>query len=398
MNTKMAYCTIVARNYLPQALALNESISRLEPQNKLYIVLVDGNPMEFSLNTETCELLSLENVGFTQKERDELAAIYDVVELSTAVKPRVLLHLLEQYEQAIYLDPDTQLISPLEELDELIEKHGIVLTPHILDPIAPGATFASEMNVITVGVHNLGFCAVGREAVPFLDWWWSHLERECLKYPLLGLFVDQKWTDIGAVMFSAFTFKHRGYNIAHWNLHERRIEKSKGGKYLVQPGNEQLRLLHFSGFNPNDPEAISNRQNTSLKDKGISSPALLELSHKYAEQVLKYQKFIGIQPDYEFNKDSNGKKISIRMRRAYRQDLLNNGTPHPPSAFNEKERVQFRAWRMRSTRKVIVTTAMDLSLAFKYAFPDTYSSLKRLLPNFVGKRRESLFKQSAVRR
>ena len=190
------YCTIVAQNYLPQSLVLYDSIRKEEPSRLFVILVVDGNRKELETGRPNLVVVDTTILGLTDREVLDLATIYDVVEFSTAVKPLFLKYLLELDEQAIYLDPDTYVVSPLAELEALIDQHHIVLTPHLLAPIQPGKTFQSEINTLTVGVHNLGFCAVGRGALPFLDWWWSHLERECLIYPLLGLFVDQKWTDI----------------------------------------------------------------------------------------------------------------------------------------------------------------------------------------------------------
>ena len=75
--------------------------------------------------------------------------------------------------------------------------------------------------MLLVGVYNLGFCAVDRRAREFLDWWWSHLSNECLYDPLSGLFVDQKWMDIGSTLFEAGNFRHSGYNVGVANLPER---------------------------------------------------------------------------------------------------------------------------------------------------------------------------------
>ncbi len=94
-----------------------------------------------------------------------LATIYDLVELATAVKPLLLKALLADAEQAAYLDPDTYVTSPMVELSPDLEATdgGILLTPHFLDPVPPGAEL-TEGHLLTVGVYNLGFCAVDRRA------------------------------------------------------------------------------------------------------------------------------------------------------------------------------------------------------------------------------------------
>ncbi|GAA2749793.1 hypothetical protein [Amnibacterium kyonggiense] len=371
------YCTVVARNYLPQALALHASIQRHQPDRHFVVLVVDG---EVELEERPgLELVGLEALALPEREQLDLAAIYDVVELSTGVKPRFMLQLLERYERAVYLDPDLYLVSSIEELDDLMDEHGVVLTPHILEPIPPGESFRSEINTLTVGVHNLGFCAVGRAGRPFLEWWWSHLERECLIYPLLGLFVDQKWTDIGATMFDAHSLRHYGYNIGHWNLHERRFSRRDGSLVMDRTG-EPLRFFHFSGFDPNDPEAISERQTISLKDTDLGFDELVPLSREYAALVLQARSDLGASPRYGFDTDSSGRPMTKRLRRTYRKELIDNGPESLPSPFIDAQREAFAKWRARSLPRQATNALADSSLAFKYAFPDTYNRIKRTAP------------------
>lgn len=390
------YCTIVARNYLPQALSLYESIRVQEPTREFVILVIDGPRQDITASRPGLRLVGLEALGLAERETFDLATIYDVVELSTGVKPLFLKRLLEEFEQAVYLDPDTFLVSPLSELEGLIDQHNIVLTPHLLEPIPPGESFRSEINTLTVGVHNLGFCAVGRGAIPFLDWWWSHLERECLIYPLLGLFVDQKWTDIGAVMFDAHSMRHYGYNIGHWNLHERTFKREQTG-FVMERSQQPLRLIHFSGFDPRNPDAISVRQNISLADTGIGFPEYSELSREYAALVIDAEGELGPKPQYGFTNDLNGRKLSKRDRRTYRQDLI-SGLANLPSPFMSSDKEAFAKWRKSSTRRRLSGATADAAIGFKYAFPDIYSKLKSTLPGQFGKVRARLLEDSKIRR
>jgi hypothetical protein len=64
-----------------------------------------------------------------------MAAIYDVMQLATAVEPWFMRTLLEEArEPVLYLDPDIQIFAPLDELGELAREHSIVLTPHQVRP------------------------------------------------------------------------------------------------------------------------------------------------------------------------------------------------------------------------------------------------------------------------
>lgn len=391
------YCTIVAQNYLPQALALYESVRAQEPNRDFVLLVIDGDRKDLEANRPRLSVLGRGDLGLEAFEFDYLAMIYDVVELSTSVKPLLLRRLLDAYEQAIYLDPDMQVVSPLLELESTVREHGVVLTPHFLKPIPPGSSYISEVHSLTVGVHNLGFCAVGRAGRDFLDWWWAHLERECLIYPLLGMFVDQKWTDVGANYFGAHSLRHAGYNVGPWNLLERHIDRAATG-FVVGDEGHALRLLHFSGFNANDPEAISERLTADMHN-ATDSKAFRELSRDYARTVLRIERELGPTVPYRFNKDSRGKAIAKRLRRQYRADLLAaSDQTLLPSAFAPEDADAFAAWRQSARVRKLRLAAGDLAIAAKYALPDTFGWFKRTFPKGFKGTRERLLSAANVRR
>lgn len=392
---KTAYCTIVAANYLPQAYSLYESLRRNAEGAPFYLLIVDAERTELPSMPDGVNLVSLEMLGIVEEERHNLAAIYDVVELSTAIKPLLLKKLLRDHQRAIYLDPDMWVVSSISELDPIIDEHTIVLTPHLLQPIEPGQSFMSEINTLTVGVHNLGFCAVGRGAEPFLDWWWSHLRRECLTYALLGLFVDQKWTDIGAVMYSAHSLKKYGYNVGHWNLQERRFSLGSAG-WMMDSSGEPLRLMHFSGFDPLKPDDISVRQNMALSDTDLGFAGFSTLSREYAKVLLEARETLGALPRYGWGTDTNGRKLKKRLRRTYRQDLLLGDVL--PSPFSPTDQHRYRAWKRRAVAGQFIGATSDAAIGLKYAFPDAYDRFRSSRPRQFGRLRAVLLQRSKIRR
>ena len=126
--------------------------------------------------------------------------IYDVTELSTAVKPLLLKHLLENREGvAVYLDPDIRVYGSLADLVPLASVHGIVLTPHTMVPLPRDEKRLSSADLLAAGVFNLGFIVVGQTARPFLDWWWEQTRRDALSDISRMMFTDQRWIDFGPV-------------------------------------------------------------------------------------------------------------------------------------------------------------------------------------------------------
>jgi hypothetical protein len=143
---------------------------------------------------------------------------------------------------------------------------------------------------------------------------------------------------------------------------------------------EPLRLFHFSGFDPNDPDAISERQTISLKGTDLGFPELMSLSREYAAVLLAARHELGRSPEYGFSRDSGGRRLTKRLRRTYRKELLSKGPTDMPSPFLDEDQQAFRRWRLTSLPRQATGALADSSLAFKYAFPDTYALIKGAAP------------------
>jgi hypothetical protein len=390
-----AYCTILATNYLPKALALAESLRRHHPGASLVVLLIDVAREDDLPEVPGVRLASTELLGLPPERVRHFATIYNLVEFATAIKPLVLGRLLDDHDQAVYLDPDTYLTSPMVELpvDLGATEGGILLTPHFLEPVGPGGEL-SEGHLLTVGVYNLGFCAVDRRAKAFLEWWWGHLEEECLWDPLSGLFVDQKWVDIGSTLFRAGAWRHYGYNVSVANLHERPILRDSGGYYIGSSG-DRLRLFHFHAFDPHRPEELSTRFDRSTAHLRRDSRALDDLCAEYAEVVLRHQEALPPAPAYAYNTDTRGRRLSRHLRRAYRIEAAGSSAPLP-SPYVSEEADAYDAWRRRArvaeAREVLGDTMKGLRLVF----PEEYGRLKRRFPNLAVRLRSRILRPGGI--
>ena len=374
--TQPAYCTILARNYLPAALTLSESLREHGDGTALTVFLIDADE-----NTELPEVPGVRwmhpgMLDLSERAVLNLAMYYDLVEFATAVKPLVLGALLREHEHVAYLDPDTYVVSPMAELGPSLEAgSGILLTPHFLQP-PPAESQFSEGHLLYVGFYNLGFCAVDRRAADFLEWWWGHLSTECLHEPLDGLFVDQRWVDLGAGFFGAGSLRHHGYNVGVANLHERPIAEDEDG-YYVDGTEGRLRLFHFHAFDPRRPEILTTR--FALSDGRTDREALQALARDYADRVLANEQQIGPQPAYRYASDSAGRPISRRLRRAYRMASLADSETLP-SPFRASEGEEFEQWRAGARRMVGRLMLSDLAKATRMSLPEEYERVKRRLP------------------
>lgn len=392
--TTTAFCTILARNYLPSAMTLADSLGRHGSEFPLHVFLTDATP-----ETELPEIPGVSwmmpaSLDLPARAVLELAMAYDLVEFATAVKPLVLQTLLRDHEQVIYLDPDTYVVSPMAELAPALEASaGIVLTPHYLEPAPAGNAF-TEGHLLNVGVYNLGFCAVDRRAGDFLDWWWSHLRSECLHDPLAGLFVDQKWMDVGSVLFDAIALRHYGYNVGVGNLHERPVESDADG-YYIAPGGDRLRLFHFHAFDPERPDRLYNRMRTGSGEVRAEGGPLTTLVREYAAAVLENRARIGPQPGYIYAHDTTGRRITLHLRRAYRTAMLASpGTV--PSPFVAAEAAAYERWRHRAWPGASRIVLSDLAKGLRCALPEEYGKLKTRFPKLATKLRSRYLEDTGM--
>lgn len=378
-----AYGTILARNYLPKALTLADSLQRHEGA-PLHVLLIDVARDEDLPDLpvgDHVRLLSTEALGLGEREILRLAMSYALVEYATAVKPVLLKRLLEDADEAYYLDPDLYLTAPLEELSPALQASdgGILLTPHFLRPPAPGATM-SEGHVLAVGIFNLGFCGVDRRAATFLDWWWGKLRYECLFDNLSGLFVDQKWMDVGAQLFQAGVLRHPGYNTSVANLEERPLAEDADG-YCIDGTGERLRLFHFHGFDTAAMSELSTRWTTTHLT--ADNHAVEHLVQEYGEQVLRYESVVP-RPAYPYLNDSRGRPIRRVLRRVYRIESQHHELPSP---FVPAEAEAYDSWRRRAWKGVTKALLGDLVKTARSSLPDETRNLQAKFPKVMGKLR-----------
>ena len=92
-----------------------------------------------------------------------MATIYDGFELSCALKPWLLRHLLRDAGAALYLDSDILVCDSLEHIAGRASARGLVLSPHRLEPPPADGLAPDEDSFLRLGQFNGGFLAVGPE-------------------------------------------------------------------------------------------------------------------------------------------------------------------------------------------------------------------------------------------
>ena len=155
-------------------------------------------------------------------------------------------------DAVIYLDPDTALFSSLDPLLGLMAADDVLLTPHLVDPNTEReAILDNDLSASKTGIFNLGFVAVRArgEGRRFGQWWNDRLLAFCYDDMPAGLFVDQRWCDhVPALFDQVKVVRDPGYNVASWNLSQRKVAIGKDGAITVN--GHPLRFWHFTKLGP----------------------------------------------------------------------------------------------------------------------------------------------------
>ena len=339
-----AACTIVAHNYLPQARILAQSFREHHPESTFYIVVVD-RPVEARLiQDDGYKVLPITEIDFGDEGFEHMAAIYDVTEFATSVKPFALRQLVQKHDCVFYIDPDIKLFAPLTPLIEKTMEHGWSLTPHSLEPIVRNGWQPTEQEIKGAGIYNLGYAGVSKSAIAMLDWWCERLRRDSIVDVPNQLFTDQRWIDMAVAIFPAYIERTTSYNVAYWNLDQRRLWKD-GHVYMVD--DDVLRFFHFSGYDPTSPHWISKYQHGRPRVLLSENDVLTELCEQYGAEMLAIRDEIASSAGYGWRNIVPGLPFTKYVRRYLRDELLeaeSEGFDIPPTPFATNGAKDFVMW------------------------------------------------------
>lgn len=314
---KIAVYTSCALNYLPKARVLAESLALAEPGASLTLCLNDEVPQWLDPDAEPFDRIWLPtDLGY---DRGWIFQ-HNVMELSTAVKGRALLRLLEEErpDLVVYLDPDVLVCRPLSLADAWLGEDSVGLVPHILAPEETEiGVELTEISVAQHGVYNLGHLFVRRDprGEAFARWWAARLDRYCFDDRARGLFTDQRWVDLAPAIFDGVRIlKEPGLDVASWNLSHRVIRQTcPGALDGFEVDGRPLVTYHFSGTGPSG---------THTRVRSIFAPdqgAVAEIERFYEEAIARHgqAELAGLAPAYDFFDD--GTPVTPAARRLYRQ-------------------------------------------------------------------------------
>lgn len=277
--------------------------------------------------TYDTELLPFKIIPFSELDIPDLTGMsqrYNITEFNTSIKPFAFLYLFKNLKSdfIFYFDPDILIISPMKELLHVISNgSNCIMTPHLLSPVENFEI--SDQTVLLHGIYNLGFLGLRNNAgvIKVVEWWCRRMVNQCVIDLERGLFVDQKWADLFPAFIDKLTIlRHPGYNVAYWNIINRKVTLVDGQWYS---NNYPLRFFHFSGNNLEDPNILSRHTPSYHRNNIGDVRSLLDL---YREQVF-----------------ANGYEYYIKQRYSFKwggEKGINQHTPEPVHEMNDSKNTQ----------------------------------------------------------
>jgi hypothetical protein len=302
-------------SYLNRARALFTSVRRFHPDWELVALITDTPPKGFVFDPASepfDRVVYAQDLGIP----DFQAWLFkhDVVEVCTAVKgPFIHQACQSGAEAVIYLDPDTALLSALDPLVDWLGEHDVLLTPHLIDPNTDRASILdNDLSASRTGIFNLGFVAVRTdgEGARFAKWWNDRLLEFCYDDIPNGLFVDQRWCDhVPALFDKVKVIRDPGYNVASWNLSQRKVAIGKDGAITVN--GSPLRFWHFTKLGPTG--------DTMTKKYAGQNYPVYEIWNWYKRQVAAFTDPAIPERYWAYDAFVDGSKIAKAHRVLYRE-------------------------------------------------------------------------------
>ncbi|MDR2086928.1 MAG: hypothetical protein LBP72_07100 [Dysgonamonadaceae bacterium] len=320
--------TICAKNYIGLAKVLEQSFIKHNPNVDFYIFIADELSDEQRKLCHSNILPAKDVLACRAELWEEMSFKYDIVEFCTAIKPLCFKHVFDKgYKKALYFDPDILFYSNIEEAWQILDNYCTLVTPHLAYPyITITEKETDDHGMLSSGVYNLGFIGLkdSDSVRRLLTWWSDRLSHHCVSEIQDGFFTDQKWMDWLPWILNngeLYVSRHLGWNIAPWNLKERKVIKQDTSYHILLKRDETivhpLVFFHYSAVNYKDLlKGIYRNRNFEMDTE---DNYLIELLTIYGEHIRESDFTAYLSWPYTYNCFSNGDSIQLSHRRIYKR-------------------------------------------------------------------------------
>ncbi len=309
----MFFYTICTLSHLFQAEVLVNSLRKQHPDAVIKIGLVDKLTDDIDLSPlGNAEIVEVDKIAIPDFEA--MQSRYKIFELCFASKPFYALYFFKKYPELnkqIYIDTDIFVFDKFDAIDQKLNDHSVIITPHITQAVSDGHKL--ERFVLGAGIFNAGFFAVNRskESFEFLNWFADKLVTQCI-----GGVGDQVWLSLVPAFFdNVLIEKNPGYNMAGWNVMHRFITKNND-RLLVN--NVPLVFYHYSGFDYTNLSTV-----TKFKQQGadinVRKDLLLVLEHITRQLSVSPYLNLRTRKSFYFNLTTSENKNGSVIRKAVKK-------------------------------------------------------------------------------
>lgn len=227
----------------------------------------------------------------------------DLPELLCASLPWIFEHLFSRgHDFVVFIAPPIRLYRSLDASLLLLETSAdVVVTPHFISPVQGEVSLSSKRQPIP-DTCSPDFFAIRRSdnTRQFLHWW--------RQGP-----IESRWLELLPALCDRVVFlRHPGYNVAPWNVRERRIRVGPDGR--LRALDQELVFFNFGDFSPEDPLRLM--ASPSFR---VSDPTILQLAIDYSKDLQAFGSDWYTHQPYVFGMFSDGGFVTSAERRQYRR-------------------------------------------------------------------------------
>jgi hypothetical protein len=239
------FCSYFDHRYLPQGLALYDSLRKYCCSSHLWVLCLDE--LCFSA-LETLDLPGIHPLRLADLERREsdvpsVKPTRTIVEYYFTLTPVLLLHLLEtqsEIDRITYVDADMLFMNDANPMFEEISTGSVAVVEHRFPP--------RLRHHERWGKYNVGLLSFARDrdGLACLRWWRERCLEWCYDRVDGTRFADQGYLDEFPRLFEGVVvLQHKGVNVAPWNIENYRLTNVGSTLYV---DDVPLICYHFQGL------------------------------------------------------------------------------------------------------------------------------------------------------
>lgn len=255
----MNFCTTAGLFELAHARVLADRLAAHHPGARLTVLVMGRPPLD---EDEPFDTLTPSQLGV--RELDRIVTEHDAEDVEQMLRPHLVRHLLAD-EPVLFLDAAHDLLASLEEVEDLLRRHPVVLAPRLTGELPEDGAAPAGRDLRIHGRIDPGFVGVAPEETGerFLDWWGERAEQlaphltgtRATGHPEQGKRQLRRVLELAPSLFGdAALLASGGVEASAWNLHERPLERA--GDAVLAAG-EPLRSMSLVGYRPDRPHLLA---------------------------------------------------------------------------------------------------------------------------------------------